>query len=76
MTKTNVETLTGHQINALRNEAGQAGDNAMGAICDLASQGEIDVEEYHLSSRDADRIGKMSRDEAYAEIVRVINEHE
>ena len=71
---TTTKGLTEKQIRKLRAEAYRAGDMLMGAICDLALDGEIDVDDYTSLERDESRrVGGMTRDEAYAEIVEAIN---
>ena len=72
---TTAESISFAQIEGLRAEALTAGDYAMAAICDLALGGEIDMDDYTcVDRRDADRIGSMSRDEAYAECASAIDE--
>jgi hypothetical protein len=74
MAKTTIKSLTDSQIRGLRTEAVEAGDFLMGAICDLALDGEIDTDSYTtLSVEDARRVRGMGRDEAYAAIVEAIN---
>lgn len=74
---TTIKSLTEQQIRGLRREAMDAGDYPMGVICDLALAGKIDVTDYTvLDERAARRIQRMSRDEAYAAIVRAISDAE
>jgi hypothetical protein len=75
MTMTTTKSLTETQISKLRTEAYQAGDYAMGAICDLAISGHFSADDYTaISSDDAARVAKMSRDDAYTAIVDAIND--
>lgn len=74
---TTIKSLTENQIRTLRFEALTAGDYDMAAICDLAIDGSIDCDDYTtLSTSGERRIRTMSRADAYAEIVRVINNAE
>lgn len=59
-------TVTDGQIRALRREAAEAGDFAMVAICDLALNGEINVDNYFtLTPREAHRIRALDWQEAH-----------
>jgi len=54
-------------ISALRHAAYEHGDDFLGAVCDLALDGQIDTDDYGTLDRAAlIRLGDMSRDEAYA----------
>lgn len=74
---TTIKSLTENQIRTLRAEALTAGDYDMAAICDLAIDGSIDLDDYTTVSPSGSRkIRDMSQEDAYAEIVRVINNAE
>lgn len=73
--KTTIKSLTESQIHSLSIAAAEAGDIAQVAICDLALTGGFDRDEWSaLDGRDADRVEAMTRDEAYASIVGVLND--
>ena len=66
-----------NQIRALRHEALTASDYDMAAICDLAIAGSIDMDDYTAVSPSGERkIRGMSQADAYAEVVRAINNTE
>lgn len=75
MPTTTVKSLTEAQISRLRDEARDAGDDAMVAICIVAQDGTFISHDWTLTLTRADerRIGAMSQDDAYAAIVRAIN---
>lgn len=61
------------QIRILRKEAAQAGDADQIAICDLALEGEIDVDDYTGLSRElSSKLRSMTSAEARIECARVI----
>lgn len=75
--RTTVKNLTEAQISRLRTEAGENGDYELAAVCDLALDGEIDTDDYTVLDRsEARRVREMTQDEAYAVIVRAINDAE
>jgi len=62
-------------ISALRHASYEHGDDFMGAVCDLALDGQIDTDDYGTLDRAAlIRLGDMSRDEAYAACAAAVNE--
>ena len=68
------ETISFDRIRSLRAEAITAQNSDQVAICDLALDGKIDVDDYTtLTRRGASRLRTMTRDEAYAECARVID---
>ena len=72
---TTTKSLTESQIRRLSTAAAEAGDIAQVAICDLALTGSFDRDEWSaLDGRDADRVEAMTRDEAYAVVVDVLND--
>ncbi len=76
---TTAETITTAQIRALRSEAlsPTASDYDMAAICDLALDGAIDVDDYTtLSTRTAARLRTLTQEQAQAECARVISQAE
>ena len=74
---TTIKSLTENQIRALRHEALTASDYDMAAICDLAIAGSIDMDDYTAVSPSGERkIRGMSQADAYAEVVRAINNTE
>lgn len=71
---TTIKTLTDSQIRTTQSLAGQAADYVQAAICDLALNGTFDRDDWTtLSAKEADRVAKMTREEAYATIVAAIN---
>ena len=71
-TKYNISFAT---ISALRHASYEHGDDFMGAVCDLALDGQIDTDDYGTLDRAAlIRLGDMSRDEAYAACAAAVNE--
>ena len=61
------------QIKALRAEALAVDDYDMAAICDLASAGEIDPDDYTtLSPKAASKLRTMTREQAYTECAAAI----
>jgi hypothetical protein len=68
------ETVSFAAIKALRAEAHAANDSDMGAICDLAIDGTIDMDDYTtVSSRMSARLRTMTREQAYALCADAIN---
>ena len=75
-TITTVKSLTDNQIRTMQSHAGTACDYSMAAICDLAinGNGSFDANDWTtLTHEEQIRIGKMTRDEAYAIIVDALN---
>lgn len=69
------KTISFEQIKGLRHEAVAASDFDQVAICDLALEGQIDTDDYTvLSGHCASMLRSMTRDEAYAECARAIND--
>lgn len=69
------ETISEQQVKALRGEALEANDFDQVAVCDLALDGTIDTDDYTvLSGHMASKLRNMSRDEAYAECARALND--
>lgn len=74
LTNESGERITEQQISALRREAGEHGDYEMAAICALALDGAIDTGDWTtLSDQQISALRQMTQDEAYDEIVDVIN---
>lgn len=75
MTTTN-ETLTDDRIRLLSTAAAAAGDHAMVLICDLAIDGEIDVDTHHaafaVGERDKREIRQLDQDGARAKCLETI----
>jgi hypothetical protein len=74
MTTLTAQTISFAQIRSLRSEAIAASDGDRTAICDLALDGSVDVDDYTTLTRaGASRLRTMTRDEAYAECAQAIN---
>ena len=70
MKTSTIKNLTDGQILTMQSEAGTACDYVMAAICDLAIIGTFDANDWNtLTHQEQIRVGKMTREEAYAVIV-------
>lgn len=73
---TTEKSITENQIRALQNEASDAGDDVQVAICVVALDGSIDLDDYaalSLSASDRKRVRAMSREEAIRACVEALN---
>lgn len=74
---TTVKNLTDAQIAGVRAEANDAGDDAMVAVCIVAQEGSISVDDFAaLDVQAVQAAAKMTREQAYAAVVRAINNAE
>ena len=70
-----VKNITESEIRALRSEANEAGDYDMGAVCDLALNGQIDTDDYTVLTGGFIReLQSMTQDEALRRVVDAIND--
>lgn len=68
------ETISFNQIRALRTEALADDNYDQVAVCDLALDGKIDMDDYTIISSEWDaRLRKMTREEAYTMCANAIN---
>jgi hypothetical protein len=71
---TTTKSLTFQQIRSVKLGAQREHNYELAVICDLALEGEIDLDDYSvLSPAEERRIRKMDREQAYAVIVDTIN---
>ena len=69
-----IKNLTDNQIRAMQSEAETECEYVMAAICDLAIIGTFDANDWStLTHQEQVRVGKMTREDAYAVIVDAIN---
>jgi len=74
-TETTKHNISFGQISTLRHEVYAHGDDFLGAVCDLALDGQINTYDYSTLNRAAlIRLGDMSRDEAFAACAAAIND--
>ena len=72
--KTTIETLTDAQINALRTEAGEAGDFLQLEICNVALSGRVSEDSYEtITYAERNRLCRMTESEAREICLEVIN---